>query len=332
MKARVRVFLPTYRRNDLLPRALASLQTQTIADWVCEVHNDAPDDPEPERIVAELGDERFVFTQHETNLGGTATFNLFYDGAPEPFTSILEDDNWWEPRFLETMLGAADHYPEATIFWSNMRIWQELSDGSFADTGTCVRDIANRRDPQPMDFGTADQINGPLHSNGACLIRCRAGQSFKIPAVPQAVIEMFRERVFPYPLIYIPEPLVNFSRTLKSERSSDPTEWAVVQSLLAATFLKHVRPSDPELGNLLSIARARRPPETTTLLYAGLIDPACRRIWGFTTAQDWIVLLRGLVRRPGLAMRILGARARHSDWWDFLDRHTARQISIHGAR
>ena len=40
----IRVYLLTCRRPELLRRALRSLVAQTFTDWVCEVHNDAPDD------------------------------------------------------------------------------------------------------------------------------------------------------------------------------------------------------------------------------------------------------------------------------------------------
>ena len=45
--ADVRVYLFTYRRNHLLPRALRSLVAQTHTNWVCELHNDDPADPFP---------------------------------------------------------------------------------------------------------------------------------------------------------------------------------------------------------------------------------------------------------------------------------------------
>lgn len=43
-----RVYLCTYRRNNLLSRALNSLLAQTFKDWVCELHNDDPEDSFPE--------------------------------------------------------------------------------------------------------------------------------------------------------------------------------------------------------------------------------------------------------------------------------------------
>ena len=133
--AEVRIYLPTYRRPAMLARALASLRAQTFRDWVCEVHNDLPGDPEPARLVAALQDARFQVVEHPRNLGGTATFNLFFRPPEEPFYSLHEDDNLWEPAFLATMLATAAAHPSAAVYWANMRVAEELADGSLRDTG-----------------------------------------------------------------------------------------------------------------------------------------------------------------------------------------------------
>src|SRR5271157_3513607 len=52
--AAIRVYLLTCRRPQLLRRALCSLIAQTFADWKCELHNDAPEDDTPARVLAEL--------------------------------------------------------------------------------------------------------------------------------------------------------------------------------------------------------------------------------------------------------------------------------------
>jgi len=325
--AAVRVFLPTYRRGRLLQRAIDSLRAQTMPDWICELHNDDPADRGPGSLLAEIGDARFILKDHAENLGGTGTFNLFYDGAPEPFTAILEDDNWWEPRFLETMLATAEQFPQAAIFWSNMRVWQEEADGSFRDTGECVRPIPPDAAAQPFVFGQPEQIFGAIHSNGACLVRCRPGRSFRTPPVPFIGMEMFRERAFPHPMIFQPEPLANFSRTLQSERSDDRLAWAEITALFAASFLKHAAWSGADFARLFRDARSRRPPQTSPLLAAGLVDPSCRSLWKFSTLADWLIFLRGAVARPALVGRLISARGRHADWWRFLDEHTARQFA-----
>lgn len=328
MTATVRVFVPTYRRPHLLARALASLRAQNFGDWVCEVHNDDPTDPGPGRIVAELRDARIQCIDHPRNLGAPATFNLVFRPASEEFVSMLEDDNWWEPRFLETMVAAAGEHPEVAFFWSNMRIWQEMPDGSFEETGACVspRD-GNQPRIRLLEWASKKQMLGAAHSNSAALLRSAAQLDLQIPDVPPAATEMFRERCMPHPLGFISEPLANFSRTRSSVRSNDRAEWAEVQAMLATTFLKHANLTDTDVAMLMKEQRQFVPPRTAALLLAALLEPECRRFLRAATAGDLIALAAGLIRHPGVLVRLIASRHRHAHWWEFLDRHTARRFA-----
>ena len=53
----VLVRTPTYRRPELLTRAMRCLQAQTHEDWICEVRDDCPDGS-ARAVVEELGDPR----------------------------------------------------------------------------------------------------------------------------------------------------------------------------------------------------------------------------------------------------------------------------------
>lgn len=325
--ATVRVFVPTFRRPRLLERALASLRAQTIDDWVCEVHNDAPDDPAPAELVARLGDARIAYRPHPRNLGGTETFNLFFRATPEPFYAMLEDDNSWQPDFLRTMLSVAREHPDVTVFWSNQRIWQEERDGTVRDTGRLVHAGATAAPPRPLHWGQRAQMGGALHAHSAALFRSRAGDDFRTPNVPIAVVEPFRERLFPHPLVFVPRPLANFTRTQATARSADRGEWAVVQTMLTATFLRHASYSAGELSELFRHARAQRPPTTSTLLMASMVDPACQALRVHARAVDWLRLVRSSARRPRILPRVLRSRREHADWWEFLDRATAARFA-----
>lgn len=325
--AHVRVFLPTYRRPRLLARAVDSLRRQTFADWVCEVHNDAPEDDTPGRLLAQLNDARFRLHQHECNLGGGATFNLFYRATAEPFFAILEDDNWWEPEFLETMVHMAGQEADVQVLWANMRVWQEQPDGGFTDSGRCIHDCATGGNLERMAWGAGRQIMSAIHSNGAALHRSHPNLNYQIPAVPFAAVEMFRERMFPHPLLLVRRPLANFSITLRSERANHPAEWAEVQTVLAATFLKQAGYRDARLREIWSAARTQRPPATSTLLFAGLVEPACRPLLRHARAADWLRLARGTIRRPGVLRRVLRSRRLHPEWWKFLEHHTAARFA-----
>lgn len=322
----IRVFLLTFRRERLLRRAVASLRAQTFTDWICELHNDAPDDDRPARLLAELADERFILVQHDRNLGA-GSFNLIFQGPDEPFYSLLEDDNWWEPDFLQSMLAAAEGHPEVSVAWSNQRLWQEQADGTWQDTGRLSHPYRDGDSPRLVAWGDPAQIYGAVHSHGAALFRSQSGRCYKTPEVPIAVVEMFRERLFPHPLLFVPRPLANFSITLLTARSQDRGEWAALQTMLAATFLKHALYDDARLEALWTAARESRPPRTTTLLLASLMEPSCRTMLRHARASDWLLLGRGLARRPYLVPRILLSRRRHASWWEFLDRASAERFA-----
>jgi hypothetical protein len=320
--ARVRVYLPTCRRPELLPRAVASLLAQTCADWVCEMHNDAPEDPFPAQLVARLNDPRLTLVNHARNLGGTETFNLFFRAPAEAFYSILEDDNWWEPDFLATLLATAEEHPAVTVFWANMHVAEQLPDGQFRATGRTVWPQADGP-VHLFPWGQPQQVCGALHSNGAALFRTRPGDDFRIPAVPFAVIEPFRERMFPHPLLLVPRPLATFSLTLQTARSRDPAEWAETQAMLAATFFHDCPWEETRLAQVWADARAQRPTGTTNLILAAIADPAARPLLRHARWADWWVVLRGFVRRPGLYFRLRRSRRRHAAWWAFLRQQAA---------
>jgi len=154
-------------------------------------------------------DPRFTVVTHPQNLGPTRTFNLMYlGGGSDRYLSLLEDDNWWEPDFLAAMVSAMDAHPSIQVGWSNMRIWQELSDGSWKDTDRLVWNLFDYHLPRLIDWPHPRQPRGGIHSNGAMLIRADAAARFRIPNdTPFAAIECVRERLFHYPLLFLPAPL-----------------------------------------------------------------------------------------------------------------------------
>lgn len=321
--AQVKVFVPTYRRPTMLRRALESLRAQTFQDWTCEVHNDDPGDDSPARVIHELGDKRIQLVQHETNLGGTATFNLFFHDCSVSFYAVLEDDNWWEPKFLEEMLRFASEFPRAAVFSSNMRLWREMPDGTFSDTGRFAREEQPATDEARLvDWGHTHQASGAWHSHSATLIRCTPGQDFRTPEVPISATEIFRERAFPHPLVVTPKPLANFTITQTTARTSDVAEWAEVQAMLAATF---VHASRDRAKDVWDAARRRSPSGAPALIWAGLLDRESRCLLRGARPHEWIAFLRGAVRRPCLVWRMLCSRRCHVAWWEFLERNTNKR-------
>jgi glycosyltransferase involved in cell wall biosynthesis len=327
--ATVRVFLCTYRRNHLFPRALASLIGQSFKDWVCEVHNDDPSDPVPEQLVREANDPRVRMAPHPINLGATRVFNLMYrSGAKERYVSLLEDDNWWGPEFLEEMIRAMDARPEVQVGWSNMRIWQEKDDGSWRDTGRQFWE-APREDHTPllMYWPHPKHLEGKmLHSQGAMLVRNERIEEMLVPDdMPCNYVEPVRERQFKFPILLMRAPLANFGWTISTARSSNRLQWNQYQALLLASYLAHVRPNSDECRRILATARHAVRPDTYRFLTAGLIDCRCRYILRYSRPIDWIRYAKGFIRRPLEAFGILRAKSALPQVWTALDTATAKR-------
>ncbi len=325
--ARVKVYLPTFRRHGMLPRAVNSLLNQTFSDWQCEVHNDDPEDPFPEELVAKARDPRIRIVNHPKNLGGAATINAFYAPAKEEFVSILEDDNWWEPEFLEEMMRAAERHPHVTVFWSNMKIWQEQANGSFTFTGKETYPEESGRVYQEFWWPDERQIFGAIHSNGACLFRSGPDKDFRIPSVPFAVVEMFRERMFPYPLLLVRKTLANFSVTRTTERSKKTESLGVAQALLGATFLRASCWTEQKKKKIFEEGRVRNPPQTHDFLNTTLLESSCKNFFKDATPNEKTRWLLSLLKRPITLLELLHSRKTHPDWWSFLEKHTEERFA-----
>ncbi|HZP61626.1 MAG TPA: glycosyltransferase family 2 protein [Opitutaceae bacterium] len=320
--ALIRIYLFTCRRPSLLPRALASLRAQTFTDWICELHNDAPDDPFPAELVRRASDPRLILRPHEHNLGAVAAFNLAFAPVSERFVSLLEDDNWWEPELLARLVAELEARPECEVAWANMRLWREETTGEWTDMGKTIWPPVDRPAltlawPQPL------QLDSPLHSHGAMLVRATAVERLRVPPItPLDIIEPFRERLFRYPLVFLPEPLANFALTRKTARSTGAGRWLESQTLQAASFLRHAAQLDPAgRAHLWQTRREASPPATAPLFFAGLLEWRTGFLRG-ATMRDWWRFFLGLVRHPWLAARTLTVRRRQSALWEALAQAT----------
>ena len=331
--ALVRVFLLTYRRPALLPRALAALRAQTFADWVCELHNDAPDDDFPRLLLAELADPRITLHQHPSNRGPVSSFNHAFAGGPEPFATLLEDDNWWEPAFLAEAVATLQSAPDANVVWANLRLWRETPSGDWTDTGRTVwetppGDAAPRRFRWPVPLQSCDA----LHSNGSMLYRAAASRLALVPAdTPFDIIEPVRERLLPGDWIFLPRVLANFAITLGTARATNRVGWLHSQLLVATTYQLAVRPSAAELCATWATLRAQRPPATPLLFllaFAGVRPAALLR---HARPGDWLRFLAGVARHPVTFVRALRFRSAQPTLWPLL-LAAARARSAENAR
>ncbi len=328
--ATCRIYLLTYRRPKLLPRALTSLLNQTLQDWICELHNDDPTDLAPSKLVEEIGDPRISVMNHAQNLGPTPTFNLVFQKVNEPFVSLLEDDNWWEPTFLEKMLEAMQQHPQVEMAWSNMRMWQEQDDEHWIELEKTTFPFSINEPYKLFDWGHTQQVLGTLHSNGAMLIRSNQIEKSQIPAsTPFAMIEHVRERTFRHPILFVNQTLANFAVTRSTSRSNNASEWGAGQLLLATTFLKHMPKSEDRLIALWQQFRNQKPAPTSALLWSGLLNSQCRYLLAQATARDWLMFFLSVLKRPMRTYQMFQIVNQLAEVQQFLDCNTQQRFQTH---
>lgn len=112
--SRVTVLVPTYNGAAYLRQCLLSICGQTFQDWTVVVGDDASEDMSPS-LVEDLGDRRFRLVRRARNIGCYSNINLLLGEATGEYVAILNQDDWWEPTFLERMVELLDRSPESVF-------------------------------------------------------------------------------------------------------------------------------------------------------------------------------------------------------------------------
>lgn len=317
-QALVRVYV-IYRRPHLLRRALQSLVAQTLKEWKCVVINDDPMDLSVDDVVEEIADARITLYEPLVKRGATRNFNLAFSVVGEPFAAILEDDNWWRADYLETMVQVLVDHPDIVLANSNERIWKEMPNGDFKDTGRMVWPISKEEGVIQFQYGLIDKCGKAVLCNSAMVFRTARADSMKVPdTIPVDVTEHFRERVVPHPIALVTEPLVNWSETIKSYRSKDNHIWSLYQMLLVGSVFE-LASDDAERTEvakaLWSRCRAGDPFLVITLMYCAAFIPAAGVLKKYSRWREIARFLVHALRRPGHVYTLSRALVTHkSDW------------------
>lgn len=102
----VSVVIPTYKRAELLSRAIDSVLNQTYPDIECIVVNDNIPNDEYSKVLYGLlekykSDKRFVFLEQEKHINGAEARNCGIRNAKGEYVAFLDDDDWWKPEKIE---------------------------------------------------------------------------------------------------------------------------------------------------------------------------------------------------------------------------------------
>lgn len=111
---RVTVFIPTYNRADLLPRAVSGVLGQTYRDFTLIVSDNASED-DTANVIAKFDDPRLEYVRQPENLGLLGNHNWFLERVDTDYALILPDDDLVYPELLGRTVAELDSHPRAGV-------------------------------------------------------------------------------------------------------------------------------------------------------------------------------------------------------------------------
>jgi glycosyltransferase involved in cell wall biosynthesis len=107
---------------DLLKRQLESIRAQTHENWICVISDDCSS-PQGNAAIQDAigGDPRFVLSRSPRRLGFYHNFERALSLVPPDtaFVAMADQDDAWDPRKLEVLLGAI---ADAQLVYSDARV------------------------------------------------------------------------------------------------------------------------------------------------------------------------------------------------------------------
>jgi glycosyltransferase involved in cell wall biosynthesis len=129
----VTVVVPTYNRTDTLKIALESIQTQTYRDFEIVVVSDCGSNS-LEALLQELNTrQNITYVRHGTNRGLGASRNTGIGATRGKYIAYLDDDDFFYPDHLETLVGYLEKSGEKVAYTDAHRVWQHKVDGVYTE-------------------------------------------------------------------------------------------------------------------------------------------------------------------------------------------------------
>lgn len=121
-KPLVSIGLPTYNSSQRIRRALDSLLAQTYPNFELVISDDASADDTSQICEAYVKrDRRLRLIRQPKNLGRKENFNFVVRLARGEYVMWAGDDDWWDPRYIETLVKVLEDHREYGLAMSSFR-------------------------------------------------------------------------------------------------------------------------------------------------------------------------------------------------------------------
>lgn len=118
---RFSIITPTYKRKDLLVRAVQSVLAQRYSDWEMIIVNDSPNDEAYRTFASSINDPRIHYHTNRTNGGVNFTRNTALDkvSSESDWVIFLDDDDYLAQDALQSIHELILTHPHKNWFITN---------------------------------------------------------------------------------------------------------------------------------------------------------------------------------------------------------------------
>lgn len=124
--AEISIVIPAYNAEQYIRETIRSVQRQTFSNYVCIVVDDGSIDG-TEKILRDTidSDRRFIIVKQK-NSGECSARNTGIAYVSTPYVAVLDSDDIWHPRFLESMMAALQR-PGVEFAWCHFAMFYDGS-------------------------------------------------------------------------------------------------------------------------------------------------------------------------------------------------------------
>lgn len=131
MSPRVTVVLTVYKRTDLLRFAIESALAQTFTDFEILIADDSGAQMAKEVCQPYAKDPRVIYAPNSETIGIARSLRDAIERARGDYIAVLNDDDVWEPDFLQTLVPALEADSKRVLAFSDHWI---MDDSGNLDT------------------------------------------------------------------------------------------------------------------------------------------------------------------------------------------------------
>ena len=125
MTPKVSIITPSYNSSEFIEETIKSVLDQTFQDWEWLITDDKSSDNTAE-IIKKYNDPRIKLQILEQNGGAGNARNKSLERASGRYITFLDSDDYWEPLFLERMVGFMEENKAELAYSSYARCDEHL--------------------------------------------------------------------------------------------------------------------------------------------------------------------------------------------------------------